>query len=110
MKSRGKGHAHNHYHCVLGMSTATIATDKPAVSQMTIKNESVQTSLGCSQETKTEKERQQSRGYRNPRTGSLHQPDFINEQSAGDTNSRFKEPERYWEFLGGVDETNTVHI
>ena len=30
----------------------------------------------------------------NPQTGSLHQPDFINEQSAGDTNSRFGEQRR----------------
>ena len=95
---------------MVGIHVGTIATDTTTLSRVTIKNEAAQTSLGCSQETKTEKERQQSRGYRNPRTGSLHQPDFINEQSAGDTNSRFKEPERYWEFLGGVDETNTVHI
>ena len=59
-------------------------TDTPTTSQMTIKNKSTHTSLGCCQETTTEKERRQSRGYRNPRTGSLHQPDFINEQSAGD--------------------------
>ena len=69
---------------MVGIHVGTIATDTTTLSRVTIKNEAAQTSLGCSQETKTEKERQQSRGYRNPRTGSLHQPDFINEQPAGD--------------------------
>ena len=41
-----------------------------------------------------QEERRRSRGGRTPQTGSLHHLDFINEQSAGDTNSRFEEQRR----------------
>ena len=79
---------------MVGIRVGTIATDTPTLSQVIVKNEAAQTLFGCSPTIHHQEERRRSCGGRTPQTGSPHHLDFINEQSAGNTNSRFGEQGR----------------